>query len=334
MINVAINGFGRIGRVFLRALMERHSDLNIVAINDLSEPEILGHLLRHDSVFGKAQFEVTADSKSITVAGKKIPFLKEKDLNNLNWSKYDVDVVLESTGVFRTRAQAEIHIKNGAKKVLISAPPKDENIRQFIYGVNHKSFNSKQDSIFTIASCTTNSIVPVLYVLQKEFGIEKGFVTTIHSSTMDQNLLDAPHKDLRRARSALNNMIPTTTGAAKAVGAVIPELKGKLDGLAVRVPLPNGSVSDLSILLSKKTNPEEVNSVLEKYSKKELKGVMDVSTHEIVSSDIIADSHSSIVDAAQTKVVSGNLLKILAWYDNEYGFSCRLADMIKFTASK
>ena len=324
MVNVAINGFGRIGRLVFR--IGHKQGLNFVAINDLADAKTLGHLLKYDSVHGKFDASVESSDSSIKVDGKEIKIFSEKDPSKLPWKDLEVDIVLECTGIFRTEEQLKMHLDAGAKKVLLSAPGKDESIKMVVYGANEKEI--KNLNMASNASCTTNSLVPIAEILDKEFGIETGFMSTIHAYTNDQRILDLPHKDLRRARSSAINIIPTTTGAAKAVGKVLPQLAGKLDGLSYRVPIPCGSVTDFTCLLKKETSVEEVNNAIKKAASNELKGILEYSEEPLVSTDILGNSHSSIFDSSLTKV-SGKLIKVATWYDNEYGFSCRMVDMIK-----
>jgi glyceraldehyde 3-phosphate dehydrogenase len=325
-IKIAINGFGRIGRLVTRAAFERGSNFEIVAINDLFEPQTNAHLLQHDTVHGKFPGKVEVEGNDIIVNGKKIHVTKEKDPNNLPWNKLGVDVVCECTGVFTSKEKASAHIKAGAKKVIISAPGGDDVDATIVYGVNHTTLKAS-DTVISNASCTTNCLAPVVKVLNDLVGVEKGLMTTIHSYTNDQNILDLAHKDLRRARAAALNMIPTSTGAAKAIGLVIPELKGKLNGFAIRVPTPNVSVVDLTFVAKKSTTVEEINAAIKKASENELKGILGYNCEPLVSSDFNHNSHSSIFDTFGTTVIDGTLVKILAWYDNEWGFSNRMLDV-------
>ncbi|GFE58528.1 type I glyceraldehyde-3-phosphate dehydrogenase [Geobacter sp. AOG1] len=326
-LKVAINGFGRIGRMVFRAALKEKS-IEIVAINDLTDAKTLAHLLKYDSVHGVLNAKVEARGDELVVNGKPIKILAVRNPEELPWKKLKVDVVLESTGLFTAREKAELHLKAGAKKVVISAPATGEDIT-IVMGVNHNLYDPKKHSIISNASCTTNCLAPVAKVLHETFGIEKGLVTTVHSYTNDQNILDLPHKDLRRARAAAMSMIPTTTGAAKAVSLVLPELKGKLDGMAIRVPTPNVSVVDLVVTLKKKTDAEKVNAALKKASKGALKGILGYEEAPLVSIDFNGNPLSSIVDASCTKVLDGNLVKVLSWYDNESGFSQRVIDLLK-----
>ncbi len=326
-LRVAINGFGRIGRMVFRAALKENG-IEIVAINDLTDAKTLAHLLKYDSVHGTFGAKVEVKNDALVVNGKTVRIYAEKDPASLPWKKEKVDVVLESTGRFTARDKAELHLKAGAKKVVISAPATGEDIT-IVMGVNSHLYDPKKHNIISNASCTTNCLAPVAKVLNDSFGIEKGLVTTVHSYTNDQNILDLPHKDLRRARAAAMSMIPTTTGAAKAVSLVLPELKGKLDGMAIRVPTPNVSVVDLVATLSKKTDAEKVNAALKKAARGALKGILGYEEEPLVSIDYNGDARSSIVDASCTKVIDGNLVKVLSWYDNECGFSQRVVDLLK-----
>lgn len=334
MIKVAINGFGRIGRNVLRAALQ-HSQygekFEILAVNDLGNTEILAHLLKYDSIYGKFEGEVKTKENGIEINGKTVEFFSQVNPSNLPWNKLDIDVVIESTGVFRTREGASKHLEAGAKKVIISAPAKDPDLT-IVLGVNEHLYDATKHNIVSNASCTTNSLAPPVKVLHDNFGVQSGFMTTIHSYTGDQRILDFPHKDLRRARAAAVSIIPTTTGAAKAVALVIPDLKGKIDGIAVRVPTPDGSLTDLTCTLNREVTTEEVNNALKKASNENLRGIMQYSEDPLVSVDIVGNPHSSIIDGLSTKVVGerGKLLKILSWYDNEWGYSCRIVDLINF----
>ncbi len=330
-LKVAINGFGRIGRNFFRASMGENA-FEIVAINDITDAKTLAHLLKYDSVHGILDAEVSYDDEGIVVNGKKYRVYAETDPEKLPWKELGIDVVIESTGRFRERDKAEKHLKAGAKRVIISAPGKGVDITVVI-GVNHDKLDLSKHFIISNASCTTNCLAPVAKVLHENFVIKRGFMTTVHAYTNDQRILDLPHKDLRRARAAALSIIPTTTGAATAVGEVLPELKGKLDGMAMRVPTANVSIVDLVVEVEKATTEEEVNSVLKAASEGELKGILAYCEEPLVSIDFNGDSHSSIVDALSTKVIGGSLVKVLAWYDNEWGYSCRLRDLVKIIAS-
>ncbi|HUW71803.1 MAG TPA: type I glyceraldehyde-3-phosphate dehydrogenase [Candidatus Humimicrobiaceae bacterium] len=339
-IKIAINGFGRIGRPTFRRIVDNHPNLEVAAINDLTDPETLAHLLKYDSVYGVYRKTVKAvDSELLidgTSKGKRVKVLAEKDPANLPWKEMDIDIVLECTGAFTNYDKAEAHLKAGAKKVIISAPSKDpEKIASYILGVNEEKFDAKKDEIVDMGSCTTNCLAPIAKVLHDNFKIVKGFMTTIHSYTNDQKILDLPHKDLRRARAAALNIIPTSTGAAKALGRVLPELAGKLDGIAIRVPTPTVSVVDLVCQVEKKTTAEEVNFTLKKASQNaKLKGILGIEDALLVSSDYIGNSYSAIVDAENTKVLEDNLVKILGWYDNEWAYACRLAEFAEFVGKK
>lgn len=331
-LRVAINGFGRIGRMVLRAAC-REKSIEFVAINDLTDAKTLAHLFKYDSVHGIFPGKVEAKDDSLVINGKAIKILAVKNPEELPWKKEKIDVVLESTGLFTDRAKAEMHLKAGAKKVIISAPATNEDIT-IVMGVNHHLYDPKKHTIISNASCTTNCLAPVAKVLHDAFGIEKGLVTTVHSYTNDQRILDLPHKDLRRARAGAMSMIPTTTGAAKAVALVLPELKGKMDGLAIRVPTPNVSVVDLVATLKKKADTDKVNAALKKAARGPLKGVLAFEESPLVSIDFNGNPNSSIVDASCTKVLDGNMVKVLSWYDNECGFSNRVVDLIKLIDSK
>jgi len=325
MANIAINGFGRIGRLVFRIGFKEKS-LNFVAINDLTDAKTLADLLKYDSIHGKFDAKVEAGEGFIKVNGKKIAVLCEKDHAKLPWKKFNVDIVVESTGRFRKESELEDHIKCGAKKVLLSAPGKGGDVKTVVRGANDKE--AKRLNICSNASCTTNSLVPIVQVLDKEFGIESGLMTTVHAYTNDQRLLDLPHEDLRRARAAAINIIPTTTGAAKSVGDVLTHLKGKTDGISLRVPVPCGSITDFVCLVKKDVTVEKVNQAVKKASKTYLKGILEYSEEPLVSSDIIGNPHSSIFDSQLTKVI-GRLVKVFTWYDNEYGFSVRMVEMLK-----
>jgi glyceraldehyde 3-phosphate dehydrogenase len=326
-LRVAINGFGRIGRSVLRAAAQ-DKEIEFVAINDLTDAKTLAHLLKYDSVHGIFPGEVSAQGDQIVVNGKAIKILAVKNPAELPWKELKIDIVLESTGLFTSKEKASQHLTAGAAKVIISAPATDPDIT-VVLGVNDKDYDKTKHHIISNASCTTNCLAPVAMVLQNSFGIEKGLVTTVHSYTNDQNILDLPHKDLRRARAAALSMIPTTTGAAKAVSLVLPALKGKLDGMAIRVPTANVSVVDLVVELSKPTDAEKVNAALKAAADGPLKGILGYCPEELVSIDFNGNPLSSIVDAPSTKVIGGNLLKVISWYDNETGFSNRVVDLMK-----
>ncbi|GAB2741909.1 type I glyceraldehyde-3-phosphate dehydrogenase [Nocardioides pakistanensis] len=326
-VRVGINGFGRIGRNFFRAVLAQGADIEIVGVNDLTDNKTLAHLLKYDSILGRLDQDVVASGDSITVGGKSFAALSERDPANLPWKDLGADVVIESTGLFTDATKAKAHIDAGAKKVIISAPAKNEDVT-VVMGVNHTDYDPASHHVISNASCTTNCLAPMAKALNDEFGIVKGLMTTIHAYTADQNLQDGPHKDLRRARAAALNMVPTSTGAAKAIGLVLPELKGKLDGYAMRVPTPTGSATDLTIEVSREVTVEEVNAAVKKAAEEgPLKGYLKYSEDPIVSSDIVTDPSSCIFDAPLTKVF-GNQVKVLGWYDNEWGYSCRLVDLV------
>lgn len=330
-INIAINGFGRIGRAALKVIWMRYPDLNVVAINDLTEPATLAHLLKHDSCYGSTEQKITATADSIVIDNHKIPVLAIKDPAELPWQKLKVDIVLECTGRFTNKEDLSLHLKAGAKKVVLSAPAKKGGVKTIVLGVNLEQV-TKNDHLLSCASCTTNCLAPVTKIIKDNFGIKKALMTTVHSYTADQNLVDGPHKDLRRARAAAINIIPTTTGAAISTTETIPSLKNKFDGLAVRVPTPVGSLCDTVYLLNKKTTVEKVNAVFVKLAQGKMKGIVEASNEELVSTDIIGNSHSAIIDLKNTKIVDGDLLKVISWYDNEWGYSNRfveLADYLK-----
>jgi len=334
MIRVGINGFGRIGRNVLRAALHHSQygkEFEILAVNDLGNTEILAHLLKYDSIYGKFDGEINTKDNGIEINGKLIEFFSQVNPKNIAWGKLDIDVVIESTGVFNTREGSSKHLEAGAKKVIISAPAKDPDLT-VVFGVNEQLYDANKHNIVSNASCTTNSLAPPVKVLNENFGIEKGFMTTIHSYTGDQRILDFPHKDLRRARAASVSIIPTTTGAAKAVSLVIPEMKGKIDGLAIRVPTPDGSLTDFTCLLKRDITKEKLNNVLKEASNTYLKGIMQYSEEPLVSVDIIGNPHSAIIDGLSTKVIGdqGNLVKIFSWYDNEWGYSCRIIDLVNY----
>ncbi len=331
-VKVAINGFGRIGRNFFRACVG-NEEIEIVGINDLTDAHTLAHLLKYDSVHGKFNGTVEAKGNSIVVNGKEIEVTAIKDPAQLPWKDLGVDVVIESTGVFRDREGAGKHLEAGAKKVIISAPGKNPDLT-VVLGVNEEKYNPTEHHIISNASCTTNCLAPVAKVLNNEFGIVKGYMVTVHAYTNDQRILDLPHKDLRRARAAAVNIIPTTTGAAKAVGEVLPELKGKLDGTARRVPVADGSLVDLTVVLEKETTEEEINAKMKEYAEGSMKGILEYTEDPIVSQDIVGNPHSSIFDALSTKVIGGNLVHVSSWYDNEWGYSNRLKDLVLFIAEK
>ncbi len=330
---IGINGFGRIGRNYFRAALAQGADLEIVAVNDLTSPEALAHLFKYDSVGGRLAESIEVKDGNIVVDGKTVKVLAERDPAKLPWGELGVDIVIESTGFFTKAADAQKHIDAGAKKVLISAPASNEDIT-IVMGVNDGLYDNAAHHIISNASCTTNCLGPLAKVVNDAFGIERGLMTTIHAYTADQNLQDGPHNDLRRARAAAINMVPTSTGAAKAIGLVLPELKGKLDGYAIRVPVPTGSATDLTVTVSRETTVEEVNAALKAASEsEELKGLLTYTDEPIVSSDIVGDPASSIFDSGLTKVI-GNQVKVVSWYDNEWGYSNRLVDLTELVASK
>lgn len=320
MIKVAINGFGRIGRPVLRRILDNHPDLKVVAINDLTDNETLEHLFKFDSIYGRYEKKIQAE------------MLAEKDPEKLPWKKMGVDIVLECTGAFRKKEEAQKHIKAGAKKVIISAPGKSEGIPTFLLGINEEKYDSSKDHIMDMGSCTTNCLAPMAKILNDNLGIKFGFMTTIHSYTNDQRILDLPHKDLRRARAAALNLIPTSTGAAKAIGKAIPSLDGKLDGIALRVPTPTVSILDLIVEVDKPTTKKDVNDIFIKAEKK-YKGIFKTESEQLVSSDFIGNTYSSILDLDNT-MVTDNLVKVLGWYDNEYGYACRLAEFAEYIGEK
>lgn len=327
MTRIAINGFGRIGRYVVRAALSNPA-VQIVGINDLFDANMMAHLLKYDSIFGPLSEDVSVDNGKLCVGNLAIPVTSERDPAALPWKQQEVDVVFECTGVFTSKTAAAPHLEAGAQRVVVSAPAKDVDLT-VVYGVNHTDFDASKHTVISNASCTTNCLAPIAKVLDEQFGIESGFMTTIHSYTNDQRLMDAPHKDMRRARAAALSMIPTSTGAARAVGLVLPQLQGKLDGMAIRVPTPNVSCLDLTAVLSKSADVNAVNGALRDAANGPLKGVLRYCDEPLVSADFLGDAHSSIVDADST-AVNGNLVKILAWYDNEAGFSNRLLDVAKY----
>ena len=331
-VKVGINGFGRIGRNVVRAGLNRN-DIEFVAVNDLTDTKTLAHLLKYDSVLGVLPEEVKAEGDSITVGKKTIKVFAIKDPAQLDWASVGAEVVIESTGRFTDAKEASKHLRGTVKKVIISAPAKNEDVT-LVLGVNDNVYDPAKHNVISNASCTTNCLAPVVKVLQDTVGIEKGSMTTIHSYTNDQNVLDFPHKDLRRARAAALNMIPTSTGAAKAIGLVMPELKGKLDGYAMRVPTPNVSVVDLVVVTKTPTTAEAVNAAMKQAAEGPLKGILAYTEDPVVSTDMMRNPNSSIVDSQMTKVMDGNLVKVIAWYDNEWGYSCRVLDLVAFLAKK
>ena len=326
---VGINGFGRIGRNAFKAFLEKSADLEVVAINDLTTPETLAHLLKYDSIFGKFDGTVSARDDAIVVNGKEIKIIAERDPANLPWGEFGVDIVLESTGIFTKKVDAAKHIEAGAKKVVVSAPATDEDIT-IVMGVNEDKYDPDIHHVLSNASCTTNCLAPVAKIIDREFGIVKGLMTTVHSYTNDQSILDLPHKDLRRARAAAMSIIPTTTGAAKAVALVLPQLKGKLNGFAMRVPTSAVSVVDVVFELSKPADKDAVNAALKSASENEMPKILGYSEEPLVSVDYKGDSRSSIVDSLSTMLVGDNMVKIVSWYDNEWGYSCRAVDLIEY----
>ncbi|MCC3283457.1 type I glyceraldehyde-3-phosphate dehydrogenase [Arthrobacter caoxuetaonis] len=329
---VGINGFGRIGRGYFRAALEQNADLDIVAVNDLTSPETLAHLLKYDSITGRLEEGVEVQDGNLVVGGKTVRVLAERDPAKLPWKDLGVDIVIESTGFFTKAEDARKHIEAGAKKVLISAPGKGAD-RTIVMGVNDSEYNPATDTIISNASCTTNCLAPLAKVINDAFGIERGLMTTVHAYTADQNLQDGPHRDLRRARAAALNIVPTTTGAAKAIGLVIPDLDGKLDGFALRVPVPTGSVTDLTVNLSREVSVEEINEAYKAASEGPLNGYLRYTDEPLVSSDIVTDPASCIFDSGLTRVM-GNEAKVVGWYDNEWGYSCRMVDLTTLVASK
>jgi glyceraldehyde 3-phosphate dehydrogenase len=331
-VKVGINGFGRIGRNFFRAIEVSGADIQIVGINDLTDTKTLAHLLKYDSILGRFNGTVVAEEGAIVVNGVRIPIFAERDPASLTWGEIGAEIVVESTGFFTDAESARKHITAGAKKVIISAPAKGEDIT-IVMGVNQDKYNPATDNIISNASCTTNCLAPMAKAIDDAFGIERGLMTTIHAYTNDQSILDFPHSDLRRARAAALNMIPTSTGAAKAIGLVMPHLKGKLDGYAMRVPVPTGSATDLTVELKKTATKEEINAVVKAAADGPLKGILQYTEDPIVSTDIVTDPSSCIFDASLT-IVNGNMVKVLGWYDNEWGYSNRLVDLVNFVGAK
>ncbi len=332
-VRIGINGFGRIGRNVLRAASERSPDLEIVAVNDITTPEMLAHLLKYDSVFGRFPGTVTVEGDTITVDGHPIKVLAEREPQGLPWKDLGVDIVVESTGHFNDGERARAHIDAGARKVVITAPAKHEDVT-LCMGVNDSTYNAAEHQVISNASCTTNCLAPIAKVLNDSFGIETGFMTTVHAYTKDQEILDAPHKDQRRARAAGLSIIPTTTGAAKAVALVLPELAGKFNGLALRVPVPDVSLVDLTATLSRSATADQINAAMREAANGPLKGILAVSDEQLVSVDFLHNSHSSILDAPSTMVLGDHTIKVLAWYDNEWGYSCRVIDLVNLIASR
>jgi glyceraldehyde 3-phosphate dehydrogenase len=331
-IKVGINGFGRIGRNVLRAALGS-SDIDFVAVNDLTDTKTLAHLLKYDSILGNLDHEISADENSITVGGDKFRVFAQRDPALIPWEEVGAEIIIEATGHFTDKTKAQAHLRGPVKKVIISAPAKNEDIT-IVMGVNENSYNKDEHHVISNASCTTNCLAPVAKVIHENFNIQKALMTTIHSYTNDQVILDFPHKDLRRARAAALSMIPTSTGAAKAVALVLPELKGKFDGLAVRVPTPNVSLVDVVMEVEKETSTAQVNELLKAAANGPLKGILQFEEAPLVSSDFKKNSNSSIVDADNTKVIGGNLIKVLSWYDNEWGYSCRVVDLVRFLAAQ
>ncbi|CAL9423462.1 Glyceraldehyde-3-phosphate dehydrogenase 2 [Streptomyces sp. enrichment culture] len=332
-IRVGINGFGRIGRNYFRALLEQGADIEIVAVNDLGDTATTAHLLKYDTILGRLKQEVSHTEDTITVGDKTIKVLSERNPADIPWGELGVDVVIESTGIFTKKEDAEKHITGGAKKVIISAPAKNEDVT-IVMGVNQDTYDPANHHVISNASCTTNCVAPMAKVLDENFGIVKGLMTTVHAYTNDQRILDFPHKDLRRARAAAENIIPTTTGAAKATALVLPQLKGKLDGMAMRVPVPTGSVTDLVVELSREVTKEEVNAAFQKAAEGELKGYLEYTEDAIVSSDIVNAPASCTFDSSLTMVQEGKNVKVIGWYDNEWGYSNRLVDLTVFVGNQ
>jgi len=332
-VKVAINGFGRIGRNAFKVALEEGKGWEVVAINDLTSPDTLAHLLKYDTLYGKFDGEISVAENSILVNGKEIKIFAEKDPEKLPWGEMGVDIVIESTGIFRSKDKAMKHINAGAKKVIITAPAKKEDIT-IVMGVNEEAYDPANHHVISNASCTTNCLAPFAKILDEKYGINKGLMTTIHAYTNDQRILDLPHEDLRRARAAGQSIIPTTTGAAEAVALVLPQLKGKLSGMAMRVPTPTVSVVDLVVELNNKATAEEINSAIKAAAEGELKGILKYSDEPLVSADYRQDPHSSIVDGLSTSVIGDNMAKIIAWYDNEWGYSVRVVDLVSYVVSK
>jgi len=331
-VKVGINGFGRIGRNLLRSAIN-NPEIEFVAVNDLTDAKTLAHLLKYDSIIGTFDAKVEVVDNALVVNGRTIKVFSEPNVSKIDWGSVGAEIVVESTGRFVDKANCSLHLRDGVKKVIISAPAKDEDIT-LVLGVNDAAYDPANHHVISNASCTTNCLAPVAKVVHEKFNILRGSMTTIHSYTNDQKILDLPHKDLRRARAAAMSMIPTTTGAAKAIGLVVPELKGKLDGIAIRVPTPNVSVVDLVVSVEKATTKEEVNQALKQAAHESMKNILEFCEEELVSIDFRGNSHSSIVDAGYTKVVDGSLIHLMAWYDNEWGYSCRVRDLISFLVEK
>jgi len=332
-IKIAINGFGRIGRLLLRAGIERNANIDFVAVNDITDAKTLAHLLKYDSVHGRAPFPVEAEKDAIVVKGKRVRALAQRDPSQLPWKDLDVYLAVESTGLFTDREKAAMHLQAGAKKVLISAPAKNPDIT-IVMGVNDDKYDHEKHNILSNASCTTNCVAPVAKVLHENFGLKTGLMMTAHAYTMDQRIQDSVHADLRRARAAAINIIPTTTGAAVAATLVLPELSGRMNGIALRVPVPNVSIVDLTCLLEKNTTKEEINAAFKKAAEGPLKGILEYTEDPVVSSDFNHSTFSAVFDAQSTMVLGGNFVKVLAWYDNEWGFSCRMVELIELIGEK
>jgi glyceraldehyde 3-phosphate dehydrogenase len=332
-VKVGINGFGRIGRNVYRALHERSSDLEVVAVNDITEPATLGHLLKYDSILGHFPGEVAVDGDALVVDGRRLQVLAERDPQRLPWGELGVQVVIESTGFFTDAEKAKAHLEAGAQKVVISAPAKNEHLT-VVMGVNEAAYDPSRHHIISNASCTTNCLAPVAKVLSDRFGIDSGLMTTVHAYTSDQRLLDAPHSDLRRARAAAMAIIPTSTGAAKALALVLPELKGKFHGMSLRVPVPDVSLVDLTANLGRSVTADDINDELREAADGQLQGILAVCDEELVSTDFLHDSHSSVVDAPSTMVIADRTVKVLSWYDNEWGYSCRVVDLVEYIAQR
>jgi len=334
-IRFAINGFGRIGRLVARIAATRR-DVELVAVNDITDAATLAHLLKFDSVHGRPDLDVGTDADNLVVAGRRIKVTTVKNPAELPWKSLGVDAVIESAGLFTSYDKAAAHLTAGAKKVIISAPPKsgEKPVKSLVIGVNHETYNPAEDHVISNASCTTNCVVPVAKVLHDNFRIVRGFMTTVHAYTNDQRILDGPHKDLRRARAAAMSMIPTSTGATKLIGVIIPELKGRIDGMAIRVPTPDVSIVDLACVVEKRTTTEEVNAAFQTAAAGPLKGILEYMTAPLVSVDLVGNPHSAVFDPGLTAVVDGTLVKTYAWYDNEYGYSCRLVDLLEFIGAR
>lgn len=332
-IKVAVNGFGRIGRLLFRAAIERKAKIEFVAVNDIADSKTLAHLLKYDSVHGRAPFQVEAEKDALIVNGSKIRALAQRDPSQLPWKDLDAYLAVESTGLFTDREKASMHLQAGAKKVLISAPAKNPDIT-IVMGVNHDKYDPEKHAILSNASCTTNCLAPVAKVLNENFGLKTGLMTTAHAYTNDQRIQDLVHSDLRRARAGALNIIPTTTGAAVAVASVLPELAGKMNGIALRVPVPNVSIVDLTCMLEKNTTKEEINSAFKNAAEGQLKGILGYTEEPVVSTDFNHSTYSAVLDAQSTMVLGGNFVKVLAWYDNEWGFSCRMVELIELVGEK